>query len=104
MPTNVIMEAISPNSVALKWAPPDIAGEITEYVIYYMEDGNPPLMTDVVSPPGQYHTVEDLSEGTRYVMEVAARSNNGEGPKSVPQEVRTIDFSKSYAVELHAYM
>ncbi|XP_052675091.1 fibronectin type III domain-containing protein 2-like isoform X2 [Crassostrea angulata] len=101
MPTNVIMEAISPNSVALKWAPPDIAGEITEYVIYYMEDGNPPVMTDVVSPPGQYHTVEDLSEGTRYVMEVAARSNNGEGPKSVPQEVRTIDFNPPHPLNLN---
>lgn len=100
MPTNVRMEAKTPNSVVLQWDRPDIAGEITEYVIYYMEDGNAPVMTDVVSPPAQFHTVEDLSEGTRYVMEVAARSNNGEGPKSIPQEVRTIDFSKLYAVDI----
>lgn len=45
---NVIMEVISFNSVVLKWVFLDIVGEIIEYVIYYMEDGNLFLMIDVV--------------------------------------------------------
>lgn len=93
-PRQLRVDNQSPNTVNLQWERPEVAGEISSYIIYYREDGNAPQMTAEVNPPVQYHTVNDLSEGTRYVMEVAARSNNGEGPKSIPQEVRTIDFSK----------
>lgn len=37
-------------------------------------------------------------------MEVVVRFNNGEGLKSVLQEVCIIDFSKLYVVELYVYM
>ncbi|XP_022324184.2 fibronectin type III domain-containing protein 2-like [Crassostrea virginica] len=101
MPLNLRVDAKTPNSVGLQWERPLVAGEITAYVIYYMEDGNAPVMSEIVSPPTQFHTVSDLSEGTRYVMEVAARSNNGEGPKSVPQEVRTVDFNPPHPLNLN---
>lgn len=101
---NVIMEVISFNSVVLKWVFLDIVGEIIEYVIYYMEDGNLFVMIDVVFFFGQYYIVEDLLEGICYVMEVVVRFNNGEGLKSVLQEVCIIDFSKLYVVELYVYV
>lgn len=53
-------------------------------------------MTETVDPPTMFYTVNDLSEGTRYKFVVAAKSNNGEGPRSIPVEVKTIDFSESY--------
>lgn len=53
-------------------------------------------MTETVDPPTMFYTVNDLSEGTRYKFDVAAKSNNGEGPRSIPVEVKTIDFSESY--------
>lgn len=37
-------------------------------------------------------------------MEVVVRFNNGEGLKSVLQEVCIIDFSKLYVVELYVYI
>lgn len=37
-------------------------------------------------------------------MEVVVRFNNGEGLKSVLQEVCIIDFSKLNVVELYVYM
>ncbi|XP_048778746.2 fibronectin type III domain-containing protein 2-like isoform X2 [Ostrea edulis] len=100
-PRQLRVDNQSPNTVNLQWERPEVAGEISSYIIYYREDGNAPQMTAEVNPPVQYHTVNDLSEGTRYVMEVAARSNNGEGPKSIPQEVRTIDFNPPHPLNLN---
>lgn len=93
-PQNLRIEGTTPNAVTLRWDSPDIAGVVTSYVLYYREEGGSPQMTETVKPPNLFYTVNDLSEGTRYQFDVAARSNNGEGPRSVPVEVKTIDFSK----------
>ncbi|XP_062602105.1 fibronectin type III domain-containing protein 2-like isoform X1 [Saccostrea cucullata] len=103
-PTIMVIEPKNPNTVYLQWDPPVVAGRITDYVIYYKEDGDATEMMEVVSQQPNMKLsffVNDLSEGTRYVMQVAARSNNGEGDRSIPREVFTIDFNPPHPLNLN---
>ncbi|XP_052674686.1 fibronectin type III domain-containing protein 2-like isoform X1 [Crassostrea angulata] len=100
-PQNLRIEGTTPNTVTLRWDTPDIAGVVSSYVLYYREDGGGPQMTETVDPPTMFYTVNDLSEGTRYKFDVAAKSNNGEGPRSIPVEVKTIDFNPPHPLDLN---
>ncbi|XP_022325172.2 fibronectin type III domain-containing protein 2-like isoform X2 [Crassostrea virginica] len=100
-PQNLRIEGTTPNTVTLRWDIPEISGVVSSYVLYYREDNGGPQMTETVDPPTLFYTVNDLSEGSRYQFDVAARSNNGEGPRSIPVEVKTIDFNPPHPLDLN---
>ncbi|XP_061189477.1 fibronectin type III domain-containing protein 2-like isoform X1 [Saccostrea echinata] len=100
-PTNLRVEQTTPNAVTLLWDAPQIAGVVTSYVLYYRENGKSLQMTETVNPPSLFYTVNDLSEGTRYEFQVAAKSNNGEGPRSQSVDVQTIDFNPPHPLDLN---
>ncbi|XP_078323017.1 fibronectin type III domain-containing protein 2-like [Crassostrea virginica] len=100
-PQNLRIEGITPNTVTLRWDIPEISGVVSSYVLYYQEDKGGPQMTETVDPPTLFYTINDLSEGSRYQFDVAARSNNGEGPRSIPVEVKTIDFNPPHPLDLN---
>nr|XP_022322866.1 phosphatidylinositol phosphatase PTPRQ-like [Crassostrea virginica] len=100
-PQNLRIEGTTPNTVTLRWDIPEISGVVSSYVLYYREDNGGPQMTETVDPPTLFYTVNDLSEGSRYHFDVAARSNNGEGPRSIPVEVKTIDFNPPHPLDLN---
>ncbi|XP_078324869.1 fibronectin type III domain-containing protein 2-like [Crassostrea virginica] len=100
-PQNLRIEGTTPNTVTLRWDTPEISEVVSSYVLYYRQDNGGPQMTETVDPPTLFYTVNDLSEGSRYQFDVAARSNNGEGPRSIPVEVKTIDFNPPYPLDLN---
>lgn len=88
---NVMVKSSTPNTITLMWNPPQIMGDLVSYEIYYEE--NPITKMHVtVSPPENTFTIKDLSEGTTYKFEISAKSDNGEGMRSLPIEGATQRF------------
>ena len=77
-------------------------GDLVSYEIYYEEN---PInkMHVTVSPPENTFTIKDLSEGTTYKFEVSAKSDNGEGIRSLPIEGATQRFSKYSSYSFKRY-
>ncbi|KAK3083030.1 hypothetical protein FSP39_012020 [Pinctada imbricata] len=87
-PVNLRVEGTKANAIAIRWNPPAVSGSLTNYTIYVASENGSQFQLSVL--PRVTNTIMyDLIEGTRYVVSVSAYSDNGEGPKSSPIEVKT---------------
>ena len=88
-----MVKSSTANTITLMWNPPPIMGDLMSYEIYYEE--NPVNKIHItVNPPKNMYVIKDLTEGTSYKIEVSAKSDNGEGERSIPIEGSTQRFSK----------
>lgn len=88
---NVMVKSSTANTITLMWNPPPVMGDLMSYEIYYEE--NPVNKIHItVKPPKNMYVIKDLTEGTSYKIQVSAKSDNGEGEKSIPIEGSTQRF------------
>ncbi|XP_051993694.1 protein tyrosine phosphatase receptor type Db [Xyrauchen texanus] len=94
LPQNVTCISPSSSSLLLNWAPPliDDNGIITGYSIRYVavEREKDPVQRIMDIPSNCFrYRIEGLKKGTLYSVTVAAHTDAGQGPESLPVLVRT---------------
>ena len=91
-PRNVQARVISFTSVFIHWEEPEQPlGQISGYKLYYTMFPNLPLSSwEIQKTANKMTTIQDLQRLATYTIRVSAlTSNRGEGPLSVPVQVKT---------------
>ena len=87
-PTSVRVSEVTSSSITVQWGPVDCIhrnGDITGYSVQYGEVGNGSTQTMPVSGGSATEaTISGLMPSTTYSIQVAAETNAGTGPYSVP--------------------
>lgn len=101
-PQNFEAAAVSPTEVRLKWKAPNFAaqnGELLGYKIFYLVTQSPQPFEDGFKPeeeievvPASYnsHSLVFLDKFTEYKIQILAFNPAGDGPRSPPLTVKTL--------------
>ncbi|XP_039622551.1 interleukin-6 receptor subunit beta isoform X1 [Polypterus senegalus] len=92
-PREIRMSEVRKTSALVKWSPlplKDCRGFLEAYVIYLVDSQNVTTVTNVNSSLSEWK-LENLKPNTIYLLDVAARTSEGEGPKH-STEFKTLQF------------
>lgn len=93
-PRNITAEATSPTTIALAWQPPPIErsnGQIVYYKVFVVENGRSDSEASVTTLNATEIILDELKRWTEYKIWVLAGTKIGDGPKSYPITVRTLE-------------
>uniref|UniRef100_A0A158P6T2 Neogenin-like protein n=1 Tax=Angiostrongylus cantonensis TaxID=6313 RepID=A0A158P6T2_ANGCA len=90
--TNLVAHAIGPETIEVKWDPPDGGPTALRYKLFYVR--NPPEPDDkettLLQISSTAYTLHGMDKFTEYQIRVEAEGENGSGLSSVPVKVRTL--------------
>ena len=93
-PSSLASTSISTNSISIKWNEPTEVGDgVTGYNVRWQEVGAS-ISTQKVITGNRVATLDNLSTYTWYYIQVQAYTNKGEGPWSIPLQVRSGESGK----------
>jgi len=93
-PLNLHSEAVSDTVIGLAWDPPATSSDLIEsYEVYY--SGAERSIHVTVSPPKNSYVLSNLIPNTPYSIQVSATSSHGEGARTAPILVKTIEAAPS---------
>lgn len=94
-PTNITAEATSPTTIAVSWQPPPAErsnGQIVYYKVYFVENGMSDSEASVTTLDNHTEIVlDELKRWTDYKIWILAGTRIGDGPRSYPIVVRTLE-------------
>lgn len=93
-PTNISAEATSPTTIAVSWQPPPVErsnGAIVYYKIYLVENGLSDSEASVMTVNVTDIVLDELKRWTDYKIWILAGTRIGDGPRSYPIVVRTLE-------------
>lgn len=94
-PTNITAEATSPTTIAVSWLPPPAErsnGQIVYYKVFVVENGMSDSEATVTTLDNHTEiTLDELKRWTEYKIWILAGTRIGDGPRSYPIVVRTLE-------------
>lgn len=94
-PNNVAVEAINPTSISVSWHPPAVErpnGRIVYYKVFFVEVGRSDSEATVITLNNSTNIIlDELKKWTEYKIWVLAGTSVGDGPRSYPLTVRTLE-------------
>lgn len=93
-PTNISAEATSPTTIAVSWQPPPAErsnGQIVYYKVFFVENGLSDSEASVTTLNITEIVLDELKRWTDYKIWVLAGTRIGDGPRSYPFLVRTLE-------------
>ena len=94
MPRNLQGDALGPNTIQLRWDPPEDSPVIESYELYYNDSHMRHNVRITINPPQTRYLLTNLTADTFYHVRVAAKSKRGEGARTPTVQVKTDEYSK----------
>ncbi|XP_055372235.1 tyrosine-protein phosphatase Lar isoform X2 [Condylostylus longicornis] len=93
-PRNITAEATSPTTIAVSWQPPPAErsnGRIIYYRVFFVEVGRSDSEATISTLNGTKIILDELKRWTEYKIWVLAGTSVGDGPRSLPVIIRTLE-------------
>lgn len=94
-PRNLLAKALSPNELEITWSPPEDVDKISTYTLYYNDSLLHQNGQITIYPPTTRYKLTDLVPDTIYHIQLSARSQRGEGVKTILVQARTPEYTPS---------
>ncbi|XP_063702711.1 tyrosine-protein phosphatase Lar isoform X2 [Culicoides brevitarsis] len=93
-PRNISAESTSPTTILVSWLPPEAErsnGRIVYYKVFIVEVGRSDSEATVTTVNTTQLVLDELKRWTEYKIWVLAGTSVGDGPKSFPVKIRTLE-------------
>ncbi|KAH3831840.1 hypothetical protein DPMN_105112, partial [Dreissena polymorpha] len=92
-PRNLQAKAISPNEIEITWSAPEDVAKIISYTLYYNDSEKHTIGHHTIYPPTTRYKLSELIPDTVYNIQLAARSAQGEGARTILVQEKTPEFT-----------